>query len=618
MEYEWAGSPEHANRVKDWTGFGMATLRIRNVIPKDGRHWAVAAYGKELYHEGSTRIEKELILLPLKEGRENSDSAAWTFADLAGSANARTVTIPIGLILEFQWGSVWLGDEQVGRIQLQPMKIDVDYRPENLKFVNASRSRLDQNAPRYLIPLHPFPLALLAKDSKLLAIGEGRNPYRFLVPSTVSNAFYYCGSSELTQAVHSPGIGQRNNPVWDEGLSYFSRNKVPHIYLADGIHFEDRRIVAAMFSKYGTSQARRLFESTLIDPQGYAAAFPPFPGRDTLTVEGLEIKADKYPRFLVLRILSGKLPVVYPKVVITNREFAKVRTVGIEDETFEPIDREIYSSEQSSVTEVTIDSRGLSTGASHTTVKRMGLDRFTNRVIVERAEYVNEVPVRPLKLVVNNDSLPQGTSRLVDGTVGPANPSIGNTETTVSVVPEDHTALDKLIKAVPASKPNRTKADFVLLLNQLNYFAGETGARISIRGLSADNRDESLGVNLFPIEHKGTENPKAYLYQRTSERRQLLVVDVIYRSARFVLLEAQQKPSECFKIAVLFNVKPETGISVNAIEDIADLAARNNYVWQQSEDPSIRVAGLKHLWEGDDQFLKLFTSFLDQLKAKKA
>lgn len=594
----------------------MTKLRIRNVIPNDGRHWAVVAFGRELYDEGSTQVRKELILLPLQgDAPEQGDGpTTWSLSQLMNAAHQRTVTIPIGLVMEFELASVWRRDEQVGALKLETREIKVHYSPKYLRIISAGLERNDDEGPRKLVPYHRYPLALLAPQSRLVAIAGDGYAYRYLVPSTVLNVFYFCGSSELCQAVHSPGIGQPNNPVWDHARSFYDRKRIPHIHLAANIPFEDRRIVAAMFSPYGQIQAKRLYESNFIEPKGYAATFPPFQGRDTLTVEGLTIKSERYERFLILRIRSGSLPIAFPKVIIANEEYSKVVTIGIEDEG-DPI--EVESHPGGLLTkEVVADAGTTSSGARRTTVTRLGLDRFTNQVKVERAERIVEV-VKPQLVLIKNENPPTDVVQVVEGAVGPPNPAIAGATTNIVLVAKDSKIIDA---ATPAGDNGKRSGQITFgdTLKGLQAFSATTNAVYGIRRLTEGNWDETKQENYFPLKYGGKKNPEAYLYKRGQIRRQILVVELTYRKVPFVLLEAQRRSSESFQMAILYRADAKE-VQVTEIERVADAAARCNYVWQLSGNLETHLRRLKHIWDKDKptDFVALFTSVLDQLLAKK-
>lgn len=571
--------------------------------------WLILGQGRVIRGPGLYSQRIEIVAAPLKDGERalagNYDPSRLMLE------HASTTRVPVDLFGIFGIGDVWFRDRPVGAVSFERRVLTLRYAPERLSFVEAGLNKMNPSEKRWLIPPDRFPLAELFPESQLVAISDGRYPYRYLVPALTLMPFYYGGSSELNRALFRPGFGKPTNPVFSPNETRVIGNDL-HLYLLPGIPLEDARLVAPWTTDYGIKQVARIYESLLLRAasglDGNTRTFPPFLGEERLTVQGIKLAGGKLERFLILRIESGSLPVPYDRIIVSNPEHAE----RVRDETDAPEDEPPTGGGSPSKKEKKVDEiSGTDPPAPgpRTTIHLPSAERFRDTPVIERQK--RRVPPTPRRPPPKKaEDTPDPPDEVTEqGAVG--EPGFG---TGKKVVVRQKTEATKPTNGAQVrGVRSPVFAEFHEYLDALDGSLTEPHTILVLPELAADDGDAC--ASFFPLKHGQEEGYHAWYYRQVSRRRRrkLLVALARYKDAWFTLLEAENKPFEEFQLGVVYSGgrPPNHGALVN----LAAAAAANRCIWEEGAVGAMAVRKQKHTWEDAEEFTATITALFEAMIA---
>ena len=554
-------------------------------FPRDSRYWRVDWFGA-LEHDPSvaTELKVQIVISPIKE--EFLPLSKAPAKKLAGVSaveedQQRTIRIGVGQFPLVSIGSIWRNG------LCQSEYAGTTFTFTNLQ-INAQTARVipanHQVDDIALVGYKNYRYGGAGKNTKLVAVEYGGDPYGILIPALELVRFYYAVSTDLAHAVFGGSFQHdQSSLIHRNRCSYDPKEDRFYLGIRRDLTDEDGWVIARILnSKIAWRNAIVIYDQIVKqsinrDAINIASHFP-FHGRTTLRARCKPMKSGGEWRKLVLALdyCSGEFPFSDLTIIRDNDGTKGNSETDLDDKDKKTIDyggkKKKTNSEGKELQSGEEPNKAYSTEIISLPTSRFGAieGKKADKPEKEFCEYIG----RPLPF--DNG----GTNELGTGQGGYAD--TGVTQAKVQIKRNRQ-------KGLPASFEAFTAA-----IEKLNENKEVTA---SIRTLEGDAR-------FLPLIKPSGYAQWAYLDSSTLERRQIIVADIEYKDNHFCAIEVELRNSDRCRVA-LVSEKSGAYISSYILRQYLMAAAKNKCVWESALNAGrlrMSVVTLKHTWVSVAQF----------------
>lgn len=563
---------------------GNAIPRIQE-FPADGRYWRVDWFGALLSNENIP--EEPLIQVVLSPFTVKSLLGEKPKSLVAISATTldeqRIVAIGSGQLPMVAIGSIWkdgfcqpqmAGEEKVFE--------GLDIAPSKVQVIPANHSHQGQA----LIPFSCYRYGKAGVHSKLVAIEQGGDPFKILIPMVELIRFYYAASTDLAHALFSGTFIHNVESVVNlETTGYQPEKKLFLLGLNKDFSDEDGWIIARILNSEIAYQAvgdlhdsilrQSLNRSFIHVESGF-----PFDGSTDLTVNIKAIPAgDGKWRYLVLRIghCTGSFPFNDLMIFRANDSRKADPKTDLDDADKKAVGYKNKGAQESAIANVQDKAE------ADKSLAAMQVSLPTSRF----GAIQGKEPQKPDKAQCNYKSNAIG----ITGFFGDAFSTSdgGYSDTGVSQIKFDQKQQRK--KAIPV--------DFDFYGKAIELFNEREGCVGRVR---------DLFNKYIPLTGPASRHQWSYLNSSTKERRLIFAADISYKGNWYTLIDFELRASDKCNMGLLFN-KTGSYVSSKNLNTILHRLASAEGVWINIESkenevfmPSIKT--LKHTWTDENHFIE--------------